>query len=255
MKNYTTLLALSKDERNSDLLAASNKAIVLTDAKTELQKLTAKILVAMIAALECKAGDISKHAFSICKVDIREKMQDVYALVNVFQGVIDGTVAITEDEYDTMDSAKLALLAPFMPGGKHEAHVEAAVEAAKNGTAKQIRDLKGPKAPTKAEKEVEKLQKQLIEVGFIATDIASDAPLVTSTQALLRMKADFVKAAETEGKAGDDSLEQMSYVFGTMLLSVAGSLDRDAKDILDEIAAKLATRASVVDVATELVAA
>jgi len=162
-----------------------------------------------------------------------------------------------------MDSSKLALLSTFL-GEKHRDKLPEAIAAAKTGTAKEMRELK-PKEPSKAEtalaetkakteKEIADLKAALelksatgtpIEFGFIATDIGAGDALVSSKQALLRLKADFMAAANNEDqRAGDTMLETMSYVFGSMLLSVTEALECDAKDLLDEIRAKRATKAS-----------
>lgn len=247
MKTYDTLLALSKDQREISLKASVLRSERVANLKTATQKHVAKLFVAMIAAGECAAGEMRKHGILLTGKDIRENLQDVYGLTNVFSEVIAGTIEISEEEFDAMDSSKLALLSTFL-GEKHRDKLPEAITAAKTGSAKDMRELK-PKVQSKAEKELEELKAKApvgtpVTFGFIATDIAADAPLVTSKQALARLKADFEKAANTEGKAGDDALTEMLYVFGSMMLSTAAALDQDAKEFIDELVASRAKSAT-----------
>ncbi len=234
MKLYNTLLGLSKDERNDDMKSSFNRAVVLTDAKAELQKHVAKLFVAMIAAGDCKPGEMRKHGILITGEDIREKLQDIYGLVNVFQAVVDGTIEITEDEFDKMDSSKLALLSPFLTKDELKDKLADAVKAAKTGTAKDIRALK-PKADK--EPETEKPKGTEIPIGFVATDIAPGDPLVNSKQFRGRLMADFAKAIET---GNETSLMAMIELFGKAYYSACESLGEDPLDFIAELAGKYA---------------
>jgi len=237
MKLYDTLLALSKDERSVDLKASFGTASGLSDSKTELQKHVAKLFVAMIEKGDCSPGEMRKHGILITGEDIREKLQDIYGLVNVFQAVVSGDVEITEEEFDKMDSSKLALLSPFLTKPELKDKLAEAVTAAKTGTAKEIRDLK-PKVASKAEKEVADLKAKLakgpagtpIEFGFIATDISADAPLISSKQAQARLKADFAKAMETNDVEG---IMEMMDIYAKMFMASADSIGSDPKDYID----------------------
>jgi len=87
---YATLLALGTVERNDELKKLSKLGDNLANQKTEAQKLTAKILVAMEEKGECKKGEFKAHAKSILGRDIREVYQDVYGLINVFRAILHG---------------------------------------------------------------------------------------------------------------------------------------------------------------------
>ena len=249
MKSYLTLTTLTTEERNEELKASNNRAVVLTDAKTELQKEVSKLFVAMIAAGECKPGEMRDHGLRITGKDIRKTMQDVYGLVNVFQAVIDGDVEISEEEFDKMDSSKLALLSPFIgPDAKPElkAVMEAAVEAAKTGTAKDIRDLK-PKKEKAVAAETDKPKGTEIPIGFVATDIAPGDALVKSRQFKARLMADFTKAMDTDDES---TLLEMMSLFGKAYLSACQSLDENALECLAAFIAADATPAAATVVET-----
>jgi hypothetical protein len=252
MKNYETLLALTSDERSSELKTSYTSVATLNTSKGELQKLAAKLLVSMAGAGDCKKGAYRKHAMKITGADIREEMQDIYGLIAVFDAVLADEIGITEEEFDSMESSKLALLSPFLSKEELQPFLDEAVKAAKTGTAKDIRDLKPKK--DKDEPEATKPAPEPIAFGFIATDIDKDAPLVTSAQAKSRLQADFLKACETED---DTSLITMMNVFGRMLISTAAAMECDPKEFLDELSSEAAKPAAgaVVEVAGALVAA
>lgn len=246
MKSYQTLLASTTKERTNELKKSFNRAGVLTEAKNELQKQVAKLFVAMIAGGDCQPGEMRKHGVTITGEDIREKLQDVYGLVNVFQAVVDGTIAITEDEFDKMDQAKLALLSPFLSEKatpERKAALNDAVEAAKNGTANDIRKIakatKGEDA--KKDKDAEKPQATEIPVGFVATDITPGEALVKSRQFRARLMADFTKAIETKD---EESLTAMLSLFGKAYVSACNALGDDPLDFIAELAARDAAPAT-----------
>jgi len=243
--NYDTLVASTKEARDSELKTAFNRAVVLKDESKVVQKQAAKILVAMIAAGDCQGGEIRKHAISLLAVDIRETCQDVYGLVNVFQAVVDGTIEITEKEYDELDQSKLALLSPFLTKAELKDKLEDAVKAAKTGTAKDIRGLK-PKADKK-EPEAEKPQATEIPVGFVATDIAPGEALVKSRQFRARLMADFKQAIET---TDETTLSEMLSLFGKAYYSACEALGDDPLDFIAEIAARNAAPAEATVVET-----
>lgn len=240
MKSYQTLLDLTTEERNSELDKSYHRAVVLTDAKADLQKSVAKLFVAMIASGDCKPGEMRKHGILITKEDIREKLQDVYGLVNVFQAVVDGTIEITEAEYDEMDQSKLALLSPFLTKPELKDKLGDAVKAAKTGTAKDIRALK-PKKEKDADPAVEKPKGTEIPVGFVATDISPQDALVKSKQFRARLMADFKRAIETDDET---SLTAMLELFGKAYYSACEALGDDPLDFLATIAASVATPAT-----------
>lgn len=260
MKLYQTLLDSTTEERNAEMKRSFNKAVVLTDAKNDLQKMVAKLFVAMIAAQDCLPGEMRKHGILITGEDIREKLQDIYGLVNVFQAVVDGIIPMTEEEYDKCDSSKLALVSPFLTKDELKPMLAQAVELAKTGTAKQIRDLK-PKEPTKAEKEIEGLKTQLadsqksekeaveaakgtpITFGFIATDIKPGEALVNSKQFRNRLTSDYENAASEESEANDALLYSMLQLFGKAYFKSCVSLGHDPLDFIAELAEKYATSA------------
>lgn len=246
MKTYNTLLALTTDERNENMKSSFYRAVVLTDAKAELQKDVAKLFVAMIASGDCKAGEMRKHGIRITGEDIREKLQDIYGLVNVFQAVVDGTIEISEEEFDKMDSSKLALLSPFLTKDELKDKLGNAVNAAKTGTAKDIRALK-PKAEKDKEPESDKPKVTEVPVGFVATDIVPGEPLVKSKQFRGRLMADFQNAIET---CDETTLTTMLEVFGKAYYSACAALGDDPLDFIAEIAAKYATPADATTVET-----
>lgn len=259
MKNYQTLIGLSKDERNADLKDSFTAATAAVESKTSIQKHVSKVLTAMILSKECGDGQISKHAKEITGEDIRKTLQNVYELTNVFQAIIAGEIAITEEEFDTLDTSKLALLSPFLSDEKLKPHLEAAIEAAKNGTAKEIRELKGPSAEPKAVRELkEKLEKTeeraaklekdaaddrayRVAVGFAATDIKIDEPLVNSRQFKDRLHADMVRAAETENET---DLETMVQLFGKAFNAACQLFGADPHEFLAEMASDTAKAAT-----------
>ncbi len=248
MQNYVTLLALTSDERSLELKTSYTSVATLNTSKGELQKLAAKLLVSMAGAGDCKKGDYRKHAMKITGADIREEMQDIYGLIAVFDAVLADEIEITEEEFDSMESSKLALLSPFLSKDELKPFMDKATEAAKTGTAKDIRALK-----PKPKKEKDEEPEAAIPFGFIATDIGSDDPLVNSAQFKARMQADFAKAAASES---DDALITMMNVFGRMLVSASAAMGCCPKEFLDELASEVAKPAAggVVEVAGALVA-
>lgn len=253
MTNYVTLLALTSDERSLELKTSYTSVATLNTSKGELQKLAAKLLVSMAGAGDCKKGDYRKHAMKITGADIREEMQDIYGLIAVFDAVLADEIEITEEEFDSMEPSKLALLSPFLSKDELKPFLDEATEAAKTGTAKDIRALK-PKKEKDEEPEAAKPAAAAIPFGFIATDIGSDDPLVNSAQFKARMQADFAKAAASES---DDALITMMNVFGRMLVSASAAMGCCPKEFLDELASESAKPAAgaVVEVAGALVAA
>lgn len=251
MKNYDTLLALTSVERETELKTSYFATAKLNTSKGELQKLAAKLLVSMSAAGDCKKGDYRKHAMKITGADIREEMQDIYGLIAVFDAVLAGEIEITEEEFDSMESSKLALLSPFLSKDELKPFLDKATKAAKTGTAKDIRGLK----PKKDKDETEAAKPAAVPCGFVATDIGADDPLIRSTMALNRLKADFAKAAGDESDAGTTLLNEMMWVFGSMLVSTAAALETDAADFVAEIVANLAKAAAGTDATVEVAGA
>lgn len=135
MKSYQSLLILTYKQR-ADELIKFQKSYACP------QKQVAKILAAMIAEGDCKLGDMRKHAFSITGLDIRKTMQNVYELTNVIRAVVANKIGILDAEFDTLDSSKLALLSPFLSKEILKPFLSEAVNTARFGTAKQIRELK-----------------------------------------------------------------------------------------------------------------
>lgn len=244
MKTYASLTALTTDERSTEFKNSFNAADVLVNAKTELQKNVAKLFVAMMAKGDCKPGDMRRHGIKITGEDIREKLQDIYGLVNVFQAVVDGTIEITEAEFDAMDSSKLALLSPFLTKDELKPNLEKAVKAAKTGTAKEIRDLKPKKDKEPEKPEPAKPQGTEIPIGFIATDISTSDPLVKSKQFKTRLSADFDAAVASENEA---ALTEMLALFGKAYFRACWHLGDDPLDFLAELAAGIAKPANASD--------
>lgn len=248
MKTYLTLTKLTSDERNAELVMSFHRAVVLTDEKKILQKNVAKQLVAMVSCGDCESGKLRSHAMKITGKDIRETLQDIYGLVNVFQAVIDGDIEITEEEYDTLDQAKLALLSPFIgPDAKPELKekLAEAVQAVKTGTAKDIRNLK-PKRDKEAATEADKPGATLA-VGFLATDILATEPLVKSRQFKARLNADFANAMET---GDEESLLAMLELFGKAYIAACQSLGENAVEMLQAFTAQDATEVAATVIET-----
>lgn len=245
MKQYAEITALTKDGRETELHDAADKVVFMHLSQAAFQKVVVKILVAMIAAGDCKEGEIKSHAEKIAKCDIRETMQNVYPLVKVFTAIVAGAIDITEDDFDRLDASKLALLGPFLtkPGLKDKLHD--AVQAAKTGTASDIRDLKPKKV--KAEKDPDPGKTASIPVGFAATDIGPDDPLVKSKQVLTRFMLDLQKALDSKNES---NLETMQSVFGKCFVSACNCLGEDPLDFLADLAADTAKPATATVVET-----
>ena len=211
MKQYAELFAASKDERETELKNSIDRSITLADSKTVLQKLVAKLLVAMTNAGEIGSGDMRKQAQKITGHDIRETLQNVYELVNVFAAIEKGEIELTEEDFDKLDTSKLALLSPFLTKPDLKEKLGEAVEKAKIGTAKDIRELKPKSDKGDKKTEDEKPKGTEIPIGFVATDITATDPLVKSAQFKARLRTDFARAIETED---DESLMAMVSLFG-----------------------------------------
>ena len=240
MKKYAELLAASKDERETMMKTAVERGIVILSERTVLQKDVAKTLVAMTNSGECESGGMRKHAMKITGHDIRETLQNVYELVAVFTALEKGEIELTEEEFDKLDTSKLALLSPFLTKPELKEKLGEAVEAAKTGTAKDIRNLK-PKADKAADKAAEKPKGTEIPVGFMATDIASDAPLVSSGQFKARIKADLQRAMDSDG---EEIIDDMKDFFGKAFLTACNILGEDPLDWLADILADKAKPAA-----------
>jgi hypothetical protein len=240
MKNYAEMFAASKEERETELKNSTDRSITLAESKTVLQKLVAKLLVAMTNAGEIGSGDMRKQAQKITGHDIRETLQNVYELVNVFAAIEKGEIELTEEDFDNLDTSKLALLSPFLTKPELKEKLGEAVEKAKTGTAKDIRELK-PKADKGDSKPAEKPTGTEIPIGFLATDIGKDDPLVKSAQFKARLRADFARAIETED---DQSLMAMVSLFGKAYAAACEATGCDPLDFLAELASAAATPAA-----------
>ena len=131
--NYATLVRLFAGFRT----AATTTA--------ETQKTIAKMLVALLAAGECKLGELKAQAETLTGKNIKTELQNVYPLVKVFGAVVERKIDLTEADFDTLDGSKLALLATFM--GKHKRKLPAALATVKRGgTASEIRAIKRPRS-------------------------------------------------------------------------------------------------------------
>lgn len=200
MKSYASILAGTTDDRNRIL-------IVSCETSASRQKEVAKALVAAVAAGDCKSGKFREHAQKVTGKDIRKNLQNVYELMAVFEAVLAGKIQITEEEFDNLDSSKLALLSPFLSKEELLPLLEQAVEAVKTGTAKDIRALKPshePKEPKavkemreakeKAEKELEEFRAReaaMIDVQFAILDLEhKDKAVLESKMLGRRIKKD-----------------------------------------------------------------
>jgi hypothetical protein len=235
------MTALTSDERSAEFKKSFNAADVLVTAKTELQKNVAKLFVAMIAAGDCQHGEMRKHGIRITGEDIREKLQDIYGLVNIFQAIVDGEIDLTEEDFDKMDSSKLALLSPFLTKDELKPNLEKAVKAAKTGTAKDIRDLKPKKDKEPEKPEAAKPAGTEIPIGFVATDISPNDPLVKSKQFRARLMADFKTIYDTQDGG---ALESMLTLFGRTYFTACTMLEADPLDFIAELAAENAKAAA-----------
>lgn len=259
MKNYAEFQALTKTQREADLIESIAIADNTTNAKTVLQKHVAKCLVSMIQSGDCADGEMSKHAKQITKMDIRTNLQSVYQLVAVFTAIVRGQIDLTEADFDTLDTSKLALLSPFLADPDLRAEkLPEAVAALKNGaTAKEIRELQGKvKTEPKAVKELrEKLEQAEgraaaaedresklvgIEFGFIATDISKTDPLLKSKQAGERMKRDLAAAMNANDKG---TLEFLLDKYTKAFHAICTVMAIDPMEQLTEVAASNAKRA------------
>jgi hypothetical protein len=251
MKTYDTLLALSKDEREASFVTTSHRADRVKALQTACEKHIAKLLTAMIASKECEPGKLREKSMALTGKDIKSTLQSVYGLTNVFGEIVNNPdFGLTEEEFDTLDKSKVDQLSTFL-GEKNRHLLDEAIELARNGTVKEMRDLKPKKDKAEKDEPAAKPAAQPIAFGFIATDIGPDAPLVTSVQAMNRLKADFERASlNPDMKAGDDALNEMLHVFSTMLVSVAAALETSAHDVIDEILAKRAAPAAGATVET-----
>lgn len=131
-----------------------------TGISTQYQKYIAKQLFAKIEAAECSPGEKSKLARKVVGQyvesnlqgehrqallygkDIRRELQNVYELLVVYTEIRKNVIDLTEEDFDQLDASKLALLSPFISKPEYNDKLEAAVELAKTGTAKRIRELK-----------------------------------------------------------------------------------------------------------------
>lgn len=241
MKQYAELFAASKDERETELKNSIDRSITLADSKTVLQKLVAKLLVAMTNAGEIGTGDMRRQAQKITGHDIRETLQNVYELVNVFAAIEKGEIELTEEDFDKLDTSKLALLSPFLAKPELKEKLGEAVEKAKTGTAKDIRELK-PKADKGDKKpEADKPKGTEIPIGFVATDITATDPLVNSKQFKARIKSDFQRAMDS---AGDETIDDMKDYFGKAFVTACQILGEDPLDFLAELAGNAAKPAA-----------
>lgn len=260
MKNYQHFLSLGKDGRVADLTESLNLADHMGDAKTGLQKHLGKLLSAMTTCGEITSGGLAKQAKKLTGKDIRKDLQDVYALVNIFDAIVADQIDLSEEDYDSMDSSKLALLATFL-GDKHKDKLPQAIEAAKTGTAKAMRDLK-PKEPSKDKARIKELEAAAAEretaargtpitFGFIATDIGLTDPLVDSKQWKTRLREDFIRAVESEN---DTALETMVNLFGKAFTTACEAFGCDPLDFLADLASETARPAAgnVVEIAGAL---
>lgn len=127
---------------------------------TQYQKHIAKYLFAQIEAGNCNAGEKRRLARTVVAEyvesnlqgeyqqallfgkNIRRNLQNVYELLIVFTEIRKNTIDLTERDFDGLDASKLALLSPFISNSKYNSKLKAAVELAKRGTAKAIRELK-----------------------------------------------------------------------------------------------------------------
>lgn len=252
MKTYAELTALTKVERETELENSAGRVVFLNESKAAFQKVVAKILVAMIAAGDCQPGDMKGHAEKIAKCDIREQMQDTYPLVKVFTAILAGAIDMTEEDFDTLDASKLALLGPFLTKPELKEKLGEAVQAAKTGTAKDIRELK-PKADKKKADEPP-APGATIPVGFAATDIGAGDALVKSKQVLIRLMEDFKRAQEAND---GETLGHMLTIFGKCYVTSCNLLGEDPLDYIAELVAKDAkpANAMVVEPTAELAAA
>lgn len=153
MNQYHSLLILNYQQRADELITSIRSYNVP-------QKQVAKILAAMVSGGDCKPGDMKKHAEMITGLDIRKTLQNVYELTNVLRAVIGEEIEITLAEFDSLDASKLALLSPFLSKEELKPLLAEAVNAAKTGTAKNIRDLKGS-GETYESKTVKELREKL----------------------------------------------------------------------------------------------
>jgi hypothetical protein len=236
MQTYANLLALSKDERETELKTTAARGVVLLSEKTILQKVAAKTLCAMKSAGEI-TGNMNTHAVKITGHDIRLTLQNVYELVSIFTAIQAGEIELTEEDFDTLDASKLALLNPFLTKPELKDKLGEAVKAAKNGTAKDIRALKPKKDKDGEKAEKPESETTRIPVGFAATDIGPTDPLVNSAQFKARIKADMIGACDT---ANGEAIETMLETFGRMFLIACSALGEDP---LDFVAAHTAANA------------
>lgn len=204
---YAELFNGGQDNRNTVLVTA-------TTTTADYKKTVTKALVAMVKAGDCKAGEMKEHALKITGRDIKSNFSSIYELVAVFTAVIDQKIEITEEEFDSMESSKLALLSPFLSKPELADLIPDAVDKAKNGTAKDIRELKPdvekkePKAVKEIREKFEAAEKQLEEAKerekafrvpcqFAVTDLMDPShPLLTSPQVQARILGDSAKAAD-----------------------------------------------------------
>lgn len=268
MQTYANLLALTKGERETELKTASDRAIAVKSETAELQKDVSKVLVAMTKSGEITDGDLAKTGKSITGEDIRRTFQNIYPLVKVFTAIVEERIAMTEAQFDKGESSKLALLGPLCEPDANEAtkaKLAECVEALtgeKPPTAKELREMIGgekkePKAVKEQRERAEKAEKEtaetkemlksvfengtIVPVGFMATDIGKDDPLVNSKQFKDRIKADMVLACDTQN---GDAVEAMLDTFGQMFMVACAALDTDPLDFVAEYTAGKAKRAA-----------
>lgn len=244
-KNYAAILELTPQGR-ADFL------IVSTGPVGDIKKPVVKTLAAMIDAGDCQQGKLRETALEITGKDIKKDFQSIYELLAVFQAVIAGSIGITEAEFDEMESSKLALLSPFLSKDELKPLLDQAVELAKNGTAKDIRDLKpkGEPKESKAMKEMREraehaegeaaraeeratriLESATIELPFYCTDISKGEAVLKSAQLCNRIKTDL-KGAKQSG-----DLESLAFQTDKLAKAFMGACGLAGANPLEVIAA------------------
>jgi hypothetical protein len=249
MKQYEAMKGGTAAERNEIAMACGSAA---KDSIKNTRKELAKVLIAMIAAGDCEAGSINAHAKEITGKDLRKDFQGVYELMGVFSAIVDGKITLTEEQFDTLEPSKLALLSPYLNVEEHKDKLEDAVDALKEGkSAKDIREIKGatePKKPKRVielEKELETMKAALERSGggtaitsaLIVTDIPADAPILTSRQVIDRLKADMAAHQKSE-----ETMDVMIDKLGKALVAACTLAQVDAKEVVEDIYAELAAK-------------
>ncbi len=244
MKTYESMTSGTQESREKLLKTSTEKT---GNGKKEI----AKLLVAMITAGDCKPGKILEHAKSITGKDLRTNFQGVYELMSVFQAIIEKKIDMTEEEFDKLESSKIALLSPFLNKENLKEKLGEALQAVKDGkTAKEIRELKGKSEPKPSKKvleleaEIERLKAEnlksgvIIESALVVTDISANAPILTSQQVKNRIRKDIETNTENQ-----ESLLSMVEVLGKALVMACVHAEVDAQEWLAEIYSDLAKKA------------